>query len=159
MNKWNLKWETSDARNGNHNLLNPTYLAQAGISDTNEIAEISPYFAFPKKPYTEEGIASDHHPIMGSGGVHITTKDGRQAQIEELFYYDYGHKSGKYKDVPHYNVECRFISTDDIVTKTSDKTIILDHHIDDADHITISIPTPSGSIAKQKIDIKNNTIE
>jgi hypothetical protein len=63
--------------------------------------------------------------------------------IEEIFYYDYGHKNGEYKDIAHYNKEGRFTDISGNVTKTSD----VDNHIieNPTDHIDISLTIPSGS--------------
>jgi len=137
-----IKWDTGKEEK-EYNLLNEDYLNRVGISDTNNIKSVTPFFAFPEKLYTEEGIASNHHPCIGSGGAEIETNDGKRALIEEIFYFDYGHKNGEYKGIAHYNKEGRFTDTAGKVDKTCD---VEDHIIDNpTDHMDISLITISGN--------------
>ena len=136
--KWNSGKEEKE-----YNLLNEDYLNRIGITDSNDIKSVTPFFAFPEKPYTEEGIASNHHPCIGSGGAEIETIDGKRALIEEIFYYDYGHNSGEYEGIPHYNKEGRFTDINGNIDKTRD---VEDHIIDNpTDHMDISLTTISGN--------------
>ena len=143
-----ISWDSGKV-NKEYDLLNDDYLNRVGIDDTGKIKSVKPFFAFPEKPYTEAGVASNFHPLMGSGGVEIETVEGDTALIEELFYFDYGHKNGDLKDTRHYNKEGRFTHISGKVQKTRD---VDDHVIENpTDHMNITLTTPSGSKQTQKI--------
>lgn len=144
----NLTWDTGKQKK-THNLLKDDYLDKVGIKNTSEIKEVRPFFAFHEHPYTEEGIASNFHPLVGSGGAEIETYDGETALIEEIYYYDYGHKSGDLKDTSHYNIEGRFTHIDGKKSRTSD---IEDHVIQPAtEYIDLCLVAPSGHKRVQRI--------
>jgi hypothetical protein len=143
-----IKWDTGKKAR-EYDLLNANYLHRIGIDDVSKIKSVKPFFAFPEKPYTEEGIARTFHPLIGSGGAEIETVEGQTALIEELFYYDYGHKDGDFKDTPHYNKEGRFT---DIYGQKETTSDVEDHIIQNpTDHMNITLTTPSGSKQTQKI--------
>jgi hypothetical protein len=143
-----IKWDTGK-KTKEYDLLNADYLHRVGIDDVTKIKSVKPFFAFPEKPYTEEGVARKFHPLLGSGGAEIETIDGRTALIEELFYYDYGHKKGDLKDTPHYNKEGRFTDIDGHKEVTCD---VEDHVISNpTEYMNITLTTPSGSKQTQKI--------
>jgi len=143
-----IKWDTGKKAK-EYDLLNEDYLHRVGIDDITKIKSVKPFFAFPEKPYTEEGVARTFHPLIGSGGAEIETVEGQTAIIEELFYYDYGHKDDDLKGIPHYNKEGRFT---DITGKKLKTTEVEDHVIlEPTDHMNITLTTPSGSKQTQKI--------
>lgn len=132
-----------------YDLLNQDYLNRVGVKDKSKIKEVRPFFAFHEHPYTEEEVASEYHPCIGSGGAEIETVDGKTATIEEIFYYDNGHKSGELKDIKHYNKEGRFTDINGSTKRTAE---VEDHVIrEPTDYIDISLSTPSGGTATQRI--------
>ena len=67
--------------------------------------EYSEYY--PGDPYTELGIAREHHPAMGSGVAHFITKDNREATIADIWYQDYTPHPPINR--PHWNHQRRFM--------------------------------------------------
>ena len=141
-----LKWKTP-IEEGLNNLLTDENLAKVGIK-REEVAYIEPFFSFPGNLYTEPGVARPAHPCCGSGGVTLINNDGSRASIQDIFYYDYGHKLGELKDIPHWNQENRFIDVNGRVKKDPSKE---DHIIKDTKWIELSFKNKDGKEVKQRI--------
>jgi hypothetical protein len=58
--------------------------------------------------YTELGVASPYHPLIGSGSASIEFRDGTYTRICDVFYQDFNQKRTHYDGLPHWNHERRF---------------------------------------------------
>jgi hypothetical protein len=58
--------------------------------------------------YTELGVASLNHPLIGSGSACIDFRDGSYIRICDVFYQDFNQKMTHYDGLHHWNHERRF---------------------------------------------------
>jgi len=100
-----IKFETPQVE-GTVDILSDENLSKLGIS-ADDITSITASFDFPGYLYPEQNVASLVHPCAGSACASIFTVDGRNLEIDEIFYYDYNIHQTHY-DGPHWNHETRF---------------------------------------------------
>ena len=148
MKKIKVGWKTADGLVGSNELLIDKNLNNIGTLSSKEIKKADSFFAFPGSLYTEEGVARPEHPCCGSAGVNIITHDGRTASIQDIFYHDEGHKSGKYKGIPHWNRERRYIN---IKGKEKRRPSDIDHTLPNSEWIEITLSDGNSKEKKQKI--------
>lgn len=131
--KITVKFETPQER-GSIEMLSAENLSKLGIG-VEEIASITTSFAFPGYLYPEQNVATLGHPCAGSACATITTVNGSEFGIDEIFYYDKNVQRTHYNGKSHWNHERRF--------KTPEGTRIEKvpefHQIPDSEEIKISL--------------------
>lgn len=91
-------------------LLSDANLRMFGMS-CQDIAKVEYRQHYPGWPYVEIGVASNRHPLIGSGSAIVYFTDGTRATICDIFYQDLN-LSGRpdhFNGLPHWNHERRFM--------------------------------------------------
>ena len=122
----NVRFKTSDGREGFWNLLTRENLRRVGINNWREIKRIEPFFDVPGTLYLEPGVP-DSRPYGGSLGVWLYTAT-QKASIQDKINYDYN-VDGHYCGLRHWNHDRRFI---DVYGNVIDDIRADEYHIIDA---------------------------
>ena len=91
-----------------YNLLDKKHLDYLGI-DGKCIRNTDMMGAIPTHLYTEKGVASIGHPLVGSMCLFIDTCDGKKYSIDDIWYYDYNIRKMHYDGKEHWNHETRYV--------------------------------------------------
>ena len=123
-------------------LLTDKALSRFGKS-TTDVRSVDWSDHFSDSVYTELGLASSHHPLIGSGSTMLGFQDGKVGEMSDIFYQDYNEARNHFRGLPHWNHERRYSMPDGSIQW--DKRPEGTHIIDQADWIEISAWSSDGT--------------
>jgi len=92
-------------------LLTDKALSRFGKS-TTDVRSVDWSDHFSDSVYTELGLASSHHPLIGSGSTMLGFQDGKVGEMSDIFYQDYNEARNHFRGLPHWNHERRYSMPD-----------------------------------------------